>query len=200
VATNSLWVKNVEIPTSSHPEIKKLKRKTKVHNLHGNKIWDSSMVIIESLDEMDIINNKILDLGCGWGALTHYLQSKGAYAVGMDADKNVKPYFDLMSSLMNVKPKFILQDIFSKPLRLDFDTYIAVDVCFWNIHTDLWINLIKYLNNNDKQLIMVDPGRESFWELLDKISDGKHDVCFHYQRLHINKPKKTDAYIVIFGE
>jgi len=59
VATNSLWVKNIEIPTSSHPEIKKLKRKTKVHTLHGNKVWDSSMVIIEALDEMEIINNKI---------------------------------------------------------------------------------------------------------------------------------------------
>lgn len=199
MATNSLWIKNIEIPTSSHPEIKKLKRKTKVHTLHGNKVWDASMVIMESLDEMDIIENKVLDLGCGWGMLTHYLQSKGAHAVGMDADENVKPYFDLISKLMDVKPEFILQDIFDKPLPLDFDTYIASDVCFWYTQVDCWIDVIKYLVSNDKQLIMVDPGRDSFWKLLDDIADGKHDVPYQYERLYIEKPKKTDAYVVIFG-
>ena len=85
MATNSLWVKNVEIPTSSHPEIKKLKRKTKVHNLHGNKIWDSSMVIIESLDEMDIINNKILD---GKLNLNHEISGAIIYGAG-NAGKQV---------------------------------------------------------------------------------------------------------------
>ena len=76
--TNSLWVKGIEIPTSSHPEIKKLKRKTKVQSLHGNKVWDTSMVMIDMLDELGVINTKVLDLGCGWGALTHYLQKQGS--------------------------------------------------------------------------------------------------------------------------
>ena len=198
--TNSLWVKGIEIPTSSHPEIKKLKRKTKVQSLHGNKVWDTSMVMIDMLDELGVINTKVLDLGCGWGALTHYLQKQGADVTGMDGDKEVKPYFDLMSKLMDVKPNFIKQDIFKKPLPLDYDTYIASDVCFWYSMTDKWIKVIKYLVNNDKQLLMADPGRDSFWKLLDDISDGKHDIPFEWVRHHIKEPRKTDAYIVIFGE
>ena len=76
-----------------------------------------------------------------------------------------------------------------------FYYFIACDVCFWKKHIKQWKKFIKRVVKDGKQLLMCDPGRESFWELL-KICDVPHIVERHY----ISKPRKTDSYIVIFGE
>ena len=46
-----------------------------------------------------------------------------------------------------------------------------------------------------KKILMSDPGRESFWKLLDEIN-----IEYNIERVHIMNPKKIDSYIVIFGE
>jgi hypothetical protein len=42
---------------------------------------------------------------------------------------------------------------------------------------------------------MCDPGRESFWNLLDNCN-----APYQIINQKINKPRKVDAYITIFGE
>ena len=186
---------DIEIPTSQHPEIKKLKRKNNVHHMHGNKVWNSTLVTMDTFEELDSIKGRIADLGCGWGVLTHYMQKKGGDVTGFDLDEGVKPYFDLMSKLMGVKPKFKNIDIFSDDLPLDYDVYIACDVCFWEVHTDKWVSLIKKLYDADKVLTMIDPGRQSFWSLL------QNSPCeYMVERRYIEKPRKTDAFIAMFGD
>tara|TARA_Y100001973_G_C5130924_1_gene297735 strand:+ start:396 stop:983 length:588 start_codon:yes stop_codon:yes gene_type:complete len=194
VAINNIQIKGIDIPTSAHPEIKKLKKKYNVHSLHGNKVWNSTFVLIDLLDQCSFLNENVADLGCGWGVLSSYLQKKGASVTGYDADKTVKPYFDLVSKLMDVNPKFKNIDIFSKDLPMSHDVYIACDVCFWEGQIDNWITLIEEIVYQDKQLIMCDPGRESFWDLLKKCQ-----VPHIIERKFINEPRKTDAYIVMFG-
>ena len=55
--------------------------------------------------------------------------------------------------------------------------------------TDKWIEVIKYLVNNNKQLLMADPGRDSFRKLLDDISNGAR-LPFEWIRHHIKEPRK----------
>ena len=100
-----------------------------------------------------------------------------------------------MSNLMGVKPKFKNIDIFSDDLPLDYDVYIACDVCFWEVHTDKWVALIKKLYDAGKVLTMIDPGRQSFWSLL------QNSPCeYMVERRYIEKPRKTDAFIAMFGD
>jgi len=194
VAINSLDIKGIEIPTSKHPEIKKLKRQYNVHSLHGNKVWNSTFVLLDYLDKYNFYNASIADLGCGWGVLSSYMQKQGSEVTGYDADESVKPYFDLVAKLMETKPRFKNIDIFSNDLPMHHDIYIACDVCFWEGQIDSWITLIEELAYQDKVLIMCDPGRESFWELLKSCQ-----VPYIIERKFIQEPKKTDAYIVMFG-
>jgi predicted nicotinamide N-methyase len=72
--------------------------------------------------------------------------------------------------------------------------YIACDVCFWRHQIDQWLELIDKLVANKKQLIMCDPGRQSFWELLDYCQ-----VPHFIERKFIKEPRKTDSYITVFG-
>jgi predicted nicotinamide N-methyase len=90
---------------------------------------------------------------------------------------------------------FLCDDFFKKDFEIDYDYFIACDVCFWKKHIKQWKKFIKRVVKDGKQLLMCDPGRESFWELL-RICDVPHIVERHY----ISKPRKTDSYIVIFGE
>ena len=108
----NIYFKGVEIPTSSHPEIKKLKKKSNVHYMHGNKVWNSTLILMDLFSDMSFEDQKIADLGCGWGALSCFLTKKGADITGIDSDLNVKPYFDLMCKLMDVDTKFCVQNIF----------------------------------------------------------------------------------------
>jgi|TARA_R100000084_G_C4655405_1_gene152523 predicted nicotinamide N-methyase len=193
-ATSSVEIKGIQIPTSKHPEVIKLKKSNNVHSMHGNKVWNSSLVLIDALNQYDIVNTKVADLGCGWGALSCYLQKQGAKVTGYDSDISVKPYFELMSKLMDVNPKFVHKDIFDEDLPMTFDSYVACDVCFWDKHIEHWITLIEELAYNNKQLLMCDPGRETFWKLLENCQ-----VPHTVQRQFIKKPRETDSYIVIFG-
>ena len=192
----NIYFKGVEIPTSSHPEIKKLKKKSNVHYMHGNKVWNSTLILMDLFSDMSFEDQKIADLGCGWGALSCFLTKKGADITGIDSDLNVKPYFDLMCKLMDVDTKFCVQNIFSDEFDISpYKTFLASDVCFWDAQTDLWINFINKIIKQDTQLIMCDPGRESFWNLLDNCN-----APYQIINQKINKPRKVDAYITIFGE
>ena len=64
-ATSSVEIKGIQIPTSKHPEVIKLKKSNNVHSMHGNKVWNSSLVLIDALNQYDIVNTKVADLGCG---------------------------------------------------------------------------------------------------------------------------------------
>jgi SAM-dependent methyltransferase len=179
VVTNSIFIDDLEIPKSNHPNIKKLKNACNDHTDHGNKVWSSSLVLIDAIKDLNIRfhdNNLVLDLGCGWGVLSSYLALNGANVVGVDKDPNVEPYFKCVADINNVSTLFLCDDFFKK----DFEQ---------------WKKFIKRVVKDGKQLLMCDPGRESFWELL-RICDVPHIVERHY----ISKPRKTDSYIVIFGE
>ena len=47
--TNSIFIDDLEIPKSNHPNIKKLKNACNDHTDHGNKVWNSSLVLIDAI-------------------------------------------------------------------------------------------------------------------------------------------------------
>lgn len=74
----------------------------------------------------DIGAQRILDLGCGNGALSHYLQSQGFSVVGCDADRGVE-----MALRGNSGAEFRLVSVYESPNALGetgFDAVISTEV------------------------------------------------------------------------
>ena len=89
--TSSIFIDDLEIPTSSHPEFKKLKRKYKGHSYNGNRVWNSTLVLIDIIKSINIQiqkNSTVLDIGTGSGfKLLKYFNNYDT--IGMDLTPTV---------------------------------------------------------------------------------------------------------------
>ena len=87
----------LKILNSNHKEIRRLKRAGYIADIHGNKFWNSSFLIMDYLKKHPLKKNlKVLEIGCGWGLLGIYCARQfDAQVTGIDADENVLPYMQL---------------------------------------------------------------------------------------------------------
>src|SRR4030095_13646160 len=81
----------------SHPEVRRLQHDAVQPSLHGHKVWPSSLVLMDYLQQHGIpLRTRVLELGCGWGlvgiACAKLFQ---AQVTGLDADAAVFPYLQL---------------------------------------------------------------------------------------------------------
>ncbi|MFT5793211.1 MAG: 2-polyprenyl-3-methyl-5-hydroxy-6-metoxy-1,4-benzoquinol methylase, partial [Saprospiraceae bacterium] len=78
----------VKILNSNHTEIRRLKREGHVAELHGNKFWNSSFLIMDYLKKHPLKKGvRVLEIGCGWGLLGIFCARQfDAKVTGIDAD------------------------------------------------------------------------------------------------------------------
>ena len=56
------------MPTSAHPAIRRVRRQGVSPSMHGNKLWKSSLLLIDYLDTHRPAHcARVIDVGCGWG-------------------------------------------------------------------------------------------------------------------------------------
>lgn len=196
--TELLTYRGVKAFMATHPDIRKLKRKQEAPSIHGNKIWDSSFVLMDFLHQFPPGNDlRVLDIGCGWGVLSCYLAKKyQAKVTAMDADCAVQPYCDYHAKKNKVELVFLESKIKSlkKKQLTSFDMILGADICFWPELGKDWQKLIKKaLDAGVKQIYLADPGRSPFWDLV-KHCEKKHagQVWSH----DIKKPFKSEKYIL----
>ncbi|MCG8312575.1 MAG: class I SAM-dependent methyltransferase [Pseudomonadales bacterium] len=193
-----LKFRGVKAFKSTHPEIKKLKRKNEAPSIHGNKIWDSSFVLMDFLRRFPPGDDLVaMDIGCGWGVLSCYLAKEfGAGVIGLDADEAVKPYYEYHAQENDVDIHFSVGTMQSvkKNALLEVDMIVGADICFWPELGKDWKKLIKRaLDSGVEQIYLADPGRSPFWDLV-KHCEKKYggQVWSH----DIKKPFKSDKYIL----
>ena len=91
---------NIKIPTSTDKEIRKIKRKHEAPTLHGNKVWDSTLLMMDFLSRYNLSKHETaLDIGCGWGVLMTYMQRQGMDVVGIEKDINVQPFVEAVAKM-----------------------------------------------------------------------------------------------------
>ncbi|MCG8668987.1 MAG: methyltransferase domain-containing protein [Pseudomonadales bacterium] len=193
-----LKYKGVKAFKSTHPDIKKLRRQNEAPSIHGNKIWDSSYVLMDFLRRWPPGDDlTIMDIGCGWGVLSSYLAKQfDANVIGLDADEAVQPYFDYHAQENNVDLAFSVGTMKSikKSALSDIDVLVGADICFWPELGSDWKKLIKRaLDAGVEQIYIADPGRSPFWDLVkhcEKKFDGQ--VWSH----DIKKPFESEKYIL----
>ena len=163
----------LKILNSNHKEIRRLKRAGYVADIHGNKFWNSSFLIMDYLKKHPLKKNlKVLEIGCGWGLLGIYCARQfDAQVTGIDADENVLPYMQLHAEQNGVYiegKKMTFQQLTTAKLQ-DFDIIVGADICFWEEMSGMLLNLIKRAKKAGvSQVIIADPCRSPFTDLAQR--------------------------------
>ena len=190
----------VKALSSAHPEVKKLKYKNPNHSAHGNKNWRSSFVLMDYLkDNPPSFNDKVLEIGCGWGLISIFISTYFASDThSADIDPSVRPFFSLQSNINNANTRICIRD-FTKFKIEELSKYsliVGSDICFWDEMTLPVVKFIKRsLKTHVKRIIIADPGRPPFWNLVDEC----HKLGGEVFSRRIYKPWKTEKHILVIN-
>ena len=120
--------------SSSDPRMRALRRAGHVAEIHGNKAWKASFLLMEHLKRHPLPEGaRVLELGCGWGLLGMFCAKRfGSRVHGIDADAHVLPYLQLHADLNGVtltaeRRRF---DQLTTAFLGDFDAIVGADICF----------------------------------------------------------------------
>jgi len=190
----------VKILNSNHKDIRRLKREGYVAEIHGNKFWNSSFLIMDHLKKHPLKKNaKVMEIGCGWGLLgIHCAKEYGAKVIGIDADANVLPYMDLHAELNGVEVTGVKRSF--EKLSVNYlkgiDTILGADICFWDEMTEILFNLIKRAKRAGvRQIMIADPCRPPFTDLAELCEEKFHNV--EVVDAQINRPVNASGEILI---
>ncbi|BFM17448.1 hypothetical protein R50073_36310 [Maricurvus nonylphenolicus] len=167
----------LQILQNSHPDIRRLKRNSADAELHGNKFWKSSLVLMDYLREYPPEQGvRILELGCGWGLGGIYCAKHfDAHVIGLDADDSVFPFLDCHAEINGVEVDTVqmrFEDITTEQLT-GFDMVIGADICFWDSLVDPVKALIeRAIEAEVDRVVITDPGRPTFRSVADDISEA----------------------------
>ncbi len=186
----SINYQSVEILRSTHAVIKKLKRQSDTHTLHGNKVWKSSLVAMDFLHSLEIEGKRVLELGCGWGALSVYCAKEmGAEVVSLDADDSVFPFLEAQAAHngVTVTPWKNRYEKVTKADLAQFDLVVAADICFWDEMTEPLFNLCRRaVQAGVPHIVIADPGRPPFWELAELAHERLGADCREWHNEHLD--------------
>ncbi len=162
----------LDILKNSHPDIRRLKNTTDDTELHGNKFWKSTFVLMDYLSECPPAKGmRILELGCGWGlggifCAKHF----DAEVIALDADDAVFPFLEHHAQINGVNVDTIqmnFEDIEEEHLT-QFDMIIGADICFWDSLVEPVGELIgRGLDSGVARTVITDPGRPPFRQVAD---------------------------------
>ena len=163
----------LKILNAKHHAVRKLKAQGHQAEIHGNKFWNSSFLIMDHLKRHPPKQGlRVLDIGCGWGLLGLYCAKQfNARVTGIDADKNVGPYLQLHATTNRLAMSFETRsfDQLTKAYLANFDLIVGADICFWDELAHTVFKLIKRAHTAGVgQIIIADPCRTPFEVLVDK--------------------------------
>lgn len=162
----------IKILKSKHKTLKILKKESEKPTLYGDQIWQSSFMLMEYLEQNPLASQqRVMDIGCGWGLLGIFCAKRfGSNALLVDADCNVFPYVNSHELLNDVHVRTI-QATFDEvtPAHLaQQDVIIGSDICFWpELATQLRLLIGTAIKAHVKQIILADPGRQTFLHLAE---------------------------------
>ncbi len=189
----------VTMLTSSHKDIRRIKRTDAQPSIHGNKLWKSSFLMIDYLKKNPPEHCRtVMDAGCGWGMGGVFCAKRfKADVISVDADKDVFPYLHANAAANGVEVttrQSTFQKITTKQLK-DIDLLIAADVCFWDELVDPVYNLIKRaVKAGVKKIVIADPERSPFFEVAHRCEDK---FCAEIVEWRTKKPVEASGALLV---
>jgi len=191
----------VKILNSNHKEIRRLKRDGHVVELHGNKFWNSSFLIMNHLRKHPLKKrSRVLEIGCGWGLLGIFCAERfDSRVTGIDADENVLPYMELHADVNKVKiagEKKTFQQL-SVGYLSQFDVVVGADICFWDEMAGMLFNLThRAVKAGVKQIMIADPCRPPFSDLSERCQKRYGDNA-KVEAMWLSHPVRASGEILI---
>ena len=199
-ARNFRQAYGLKILKASHPKVRQLKREGAVAEIHGNKFWNSSYLIMEHLKKNPLPKrSRVLEIGCGWGLLGLYCNKQfGNKAHGIDADENVLPYLTLHAEINGLK--MTCEKKTFNQLTVDylsnFDVVLGADICFWDEMTGQLFNLIKRARKAGVRQVMIsDPCRPPFNDLAERCEEKLERI--ERVEMFLKRPVNASGEIII---
>ncbi len=191
--------RGVTIPTASHPDIRKVKRKGVEPSIHGNKLWKSTCLLIDYLHNHPPEKcRKVIDVGCGWGIGGIWCARKlGANVTSVDADPDVFPYLQATAALndVSIKTRVARFEALSTRKLEGYDMLIAADICFWDELVDPVYNMVnRAVKAGVKHILIADPERSPFFAMAERC-EKKH--CAELVEWKTRSPIKASGAIMV---
>jgi len=163
-------VHGLKIIGNKHKAIRKIRDRDNIPEIHGDKVWYSSYLIMDYLLKNPIArNSKVMEIGCGWGILSIFCAKEfNSKVIGVDADSNVIPFLQLHTKKngVKIKTKVCRFENLKPELLARQDLIVGGDICFWDELVDPLFKLIKRaMKQQVSTIIIADPGRTSFLKL-----------------------------------
>ena len=195
-------VRGLKIYKKKHKAIKKLLKETSVPEIHGDKVWFSSYLILDYLYEHPPKKKaNIMEIGSGWGILAiHCAKEFKANVTAVDADKNVFPFLELHAKLNRAKvtSKVSRYENLKAGLLAEQDIILGGDICFWNELIEPLYKLIKRaVKNKVGTIIIADPGRSPFMKLAKRC---KKEFDAQLLEVKMTDPYKEDGYLLVIDK
>jgi len=189
LAQNERQAFGLRILNNSHKDIKRLRKSTGVPNIHGNKFWKSSLLLMDYLSvyppqlrpgrysgkKKKKPPVRVLEIGCGWGLAGIYCaKTFNAEVTGLDADDTVFPYLMHHAEINGVDLE-TWQCRYEKVRKMDLEEYdvvIAADICFWDEMVDPLYKLVRKAKQaGGVRVVITDPGRPTFTAMAERCVD-----------------------------
>ena len=170
MSKDTLEAFGLTIHKGAHKDIRRLKRQHPEASLHGNKLWKSSLILMDYLQECPIPDGaNVLDIGCGWGLGGIFCaKAFNANVVSLDADPSVFPFLLHHAEINNVSVEpweCRFEKVTKKHLK-HFDVVIGADICFWDSLMKPVKNLVvRAIQADVSRVTFTDPGRPPFRQM-----------------------------------
>lgn len=178
----------VTVLKGNHSEIQRIKKQSDNHTHHGNKIWKSSLLLIDYLQSFPVQQKlRVLEVGCGWG-LTSIFCAKHfqANVTAVDIDPYVFPFLNLHARINEVvvETRTLDFDKITGKVLTEYDLLLGSDICFWDDMRRPLFNLIRRAQKAGVRSIVTDPGREPFNLMAGKCEDKLSALLDHWSIPH----------------
>ena len=198
-ATDTFKAFGIDVLKSTHKTIRKLKAFEDQPEIHGNKFWGSTLLIMDYFKENPPEKGlKVLEVGCGWGLTgIYFAKNHQAEVMSTDADPLVFPYLlaqaDHNKVSIETKKSFFRQ--FTIKELSQYDLVVGADICFWEELTDELHKFTKRcVKAGVKKIVIADPERDPFFDLYHRIED---EFSVELESRSLTKPRRASGSLII---